>query len=60
MAIMIEGKTREETIKLTAEALGVSELDAAEIIAIELGESDGDVIDVDENEVSEPDDTEKQ
>ena len=41
---MIQGETREETIRLTAQALGISELDAAELIEIELGESDGDVI----------------
>jgi hypothetical protein len=45
---MIEGRTEEETIRLTAEALGVDPVTAAEIIAIERGESDGDVIVVDE------------
>lgn len=53
---MVEGKTREETIRLTAEALGVSLLQAGFIVAQELGEIDGDVIMVDDdgNEVREP------
>lgn len=44
---MIEGKDRQETVKLTAEALGISEADADFIVAIELGEIDGDVVLVD-------------
>ncbi|HZP82588.1 MAG TPA: hypothetical protein VFB21_13190 [Chthonomonadaceae bacterium] len=40
---MIEGKTREETIRLTAQALGVSELEAEFIVAMEMGEIEGDV-----------------
>jgi hypothetical protein len=42
---MIVGKDREETVRLTAEALGES-LDRAEmIVAFELGEITGDVVD---------------
>lgn len=41
---MIEGKDREETIRLTAKALGISLAEAEFIVAIELGEIDGDVI----------------
>lgn len=40
---MIEGKTRKETIRLTAQALGISELEAEFIVAIECGEISGDV-----------------
>ena len=40
---MIEGKTREETICLTAQVLGISELEAEFIIAMETGEISGDV-----------------
>ena len=40
---MIEGKTREETIRLTAQALGISELEAEFIVAMEQGEISGDV-----------------
>ena len=35
---MIEGKDREETIRLTSETLGISILDATFIYAIEHGE----------------------
>jgi hypothetical protein len=45
---MIEGKDREETIRLTAAALGITEADAEFIIAVELGEIDGDVVVLDE------------
>jgi hypothetical protein len=45
---MIQGKDREESIKLTAEALGITEREATFIVAMELGEIDGDVIEVDE------------
>lgn len=45
---MIVGKDREETIRLTAEALGCSYMTAAEIVAIELG-GPGDVIDLDDD-----------
>lgn len=45
---MIEGKDKEETIRLTAEGLGISELEAAFIWAIEHGETDGDVIIIDD------------
>jgi hypothetical protein len=38
MAEMIEGKDREETIRLTAEALGVSIREAAFMYAVEHGE----------------------
>jgi hypothetical protein len=44
MAKMIVGETEKETVKLTAEALGVDEEIARYIIAIETGESVGDVI----------------
>ena len=40
---MSEGKTQQETIHLTALALGISELEADFIIAIEQGEITGDV-----------------
>jgi hypothetical protein len=46
---MIEGRTREETIRLTAQALGVSLQQAAFIVAMELGEIDGDSIELDED-----------
>ncbi len=46
---MIEGKDREETIRLTAEFLGISELQAAFIIAQEYGEIEGDVIAIDDD-----------
>ncbi len=46
---MIEGATREETIRLTAEALGISRLEAEFIVALELGEVDGDVVVVDDD-----------
>ena len=46
---MIEGTTREETVKLTAEALGVSLAEAEFIIAIETGEIDSDVIELDDD-----------
>ena len=53
---MIEGRTREETIELTAQALGISLAEAEEIVALELGEVDGDqvALDDDGNEVSQP------
>jgi hypothetical protein len=44
---MIEGKDREETIRLTAEALGISVAEAEFIIAIETGEITGDVVELD-------------
>lgn len=55
---MIEGTTREETIKLTAEAYGISEVDAAFIYAQEHGEIDSDEIelDADGNVIPPPDD----
>ena len=43
---MIEGKDREETIRLTAAHRGISEDEAEFIYAIEHGEITGDVIDV--------------
>ncbi len=46
---MIEGKTKEETIMLTAEAYGISLVDAAFIYAQEHGEIDGDEVIVDEH-----------
>ena len=46
---MIQGKDREETVRLTAAALGISEADAEFIIAIELGEIDGDVVVLDKD-----------
>lgn len=45
---MIEGETREETIRLTAEALGINEAEAEFIVAQNLGEIDGDVIPLDD------------
>jgi len=44
MAQMIKGKTKEETIRLTAEFLGISLIEAAFIWAQEHGEITGDVI----------------
>ncbi len=44
---MIEGKTKEETIELTARWLGISRFEAEYIWAIEHGETKGDVIIVD-------------
>lgn len=44
LAKMIKGKTEQETVELTAFVLGVNQDQAREIIAIERGESDGDVI----------------
>ncbi len=46
---MIEGATREETIRLTAEALNVSLAETEFIIAIETGEIDSDVIELDDD-----------
>jgi len=46
---MIEGATREETIRLTALDLGISELLAGFIVAQELGEIEGDVVAVDDD-----------
>lgn len=46
---MIEGKDRAETIRLTAEALSISEAEAEFIVAIELGEIRGDIIIVDDD-----------
>jgi hypothetical protein len=46
---MVEGKDREETIRLTGEALGISKNLAAFIVAQELGEIDGDEIALDED-----------
>jgi len=40
---MTEGKTYQETIQLTAQALGISELEAEFIVALEKGEITGDV-----------------
>jgi hypothetical protein len=40
---MIRGRDRDETIRLTADAYGISEVDAAEIVDIEDGRSDGDI-----------------
>lgn len=45
---MIEGKDKEETIRFTAEGLGISLLEAEFIWAIEHGESDGDVVIIDD------------
>ena len=44
---MIEGKTKEETIRLTARFLGISLIEAAFIWGQEHGEISGDVIVVD-------------
>jgi len=45
---MIEGKTKEETIRLTARFLGCSEIEAAFIYGQEHGTIKGDVIIVDD------------
>jgi len=44
---VIEGKTREETIRLTAKAYGISEVEAAFIWGLEHGTIKGDVIVID-------------
>jgi hypothetical protein len=49
MAEMIEGKDREETIRLTAEFLEISVIEAAFIWGQEHGEIKSDVIIVEEN-----------
>lgn len=41
---MIEGRTEQETVEITAFVLGVSEAEARAIIAVERGESDGDEV----------------
>lgn len=41
---MIEGKTEEETIAITMEVLGVTREQALVILAIERGETEGDVV----------------
>ena len=46
---MIEGKDKEETIRLTAEGLGISRLEAEFIWAIEHGETAGDLVVVDDD-----------
>ena len=46
---MIEGRTKEETIILTADGLGISEIEAAFIWDIEHDVTRGDVILVDED-----------
>jgi hypothetical protein len=46
---MIEGRDDDETARLTAEALRVTEDEARMIIAIERGEIDGDLIVIDED-----------
>lgn len=46
---MIAGKTREETIRITAEALQINEAEAEFIVAQELGEIDGDVVELDDD-----------
>ncbi len=45
---MIEGKTKDETIRLTAEFLGCSKIEAAFIYGQEHGTIEGDVIAVDD------------
>lgn len=58
---MIVGKDREETIRLTAEALGVPEIVAAEIVAHELDDPAGDDVvlldDLDDDDEGPQDDT---
>jgi hypothetical protein len=49
MVEMIEGKTKEETIRLTAQFLGISQIEAAFIWGQEHGEIKGDVIVVKED-----------
>lgn len=53
---MIQGKTAEETVRLTAEALGVSEAQARFILALETDEIDGDLAPLDDqgNIIREP------
>lgn len=51
MVEMIEGKTREETIRLTAKFLGISEIEAAFIWGQEHGTIKGDVIVVDDDDM---------
>lgn len=46
---MIEGRNDDETARLTADALGVDEITARFIIAIERGEIDGDLIVLDDD-----------
>lgn len=41
---MIKGKYKQETIKLTADFLGISQIEAEFIYMIEMGLSDGNVI----------------
>jgi|GEM_PF-6908570 hypothetical protein len=55
---MVEGSTKEETIRLTAEAYGIPEIEAAFIYAQEHGEIDSDevMVDADGNEIKPPDD----
>lgn len=53
---MIEGKTREETIRLTARFLGISEVEAAFIWGQEHGTIKGDVIVVEDKGHARPDD----
>lgn len=47
---MIQGKTQEDTIRLTAPALGISELEAEFIVAMEQGEISGDIEIVEEED----------
>jgi hypothetical protein len=49
VAQVIEGKDREETIRLTAMAYGISLADAEFIYAIEKGEIRGDIVIVDDD-----------
>jgi len=55
---MLVGKPKEETIRLTAVAYGIPEIEAAFIVGQELGEIDSDEIQLDEdgNEIPPPDD----
>ena len=45
---MIEGKDDEETVRLTCEGLGISESEARFMLAIERGEIDGDIVEVED------------
>jgi hypothetical protein len=44
--MIVYGKNEDETIKLTAEKHGLSEVDVRFMLAVARGERDGDVVDV--------------
>ena len=45
--MIVYGKNEDETVRLTAEALGMSEVDVRFMLAIGKGEKSGDVVSVD-------------